>query len=53
MNEFTENYSKYSIEAIKEANEFIEKSKGLYTSEDIPAFIAGYLQAILRKAQEK
>lgn len=30
MNEFTENYSKYSIEAIKEANEFIEKVK-VYT----------------------
>jgi hypothetical protein len=53
MNDFTKNYEQYSVEAIKEANEFIEKSKGLYTSEDMPAFIAGYLQAILRKAQEK
>jgi len=53
MNDFIKNYEQYSVEAIKEANEFIEKSKGLYTNEDMPAFIAGYLQACLRKEQEK
>lgn len=51
--EFNNKFIEYSAEAIKEAKEFIEKSNGLYTNEDMPAFMAGYLQACLRKASEK
>ena len=53
MIKFTEKYEQYSKEAIQEAYEFIETSNGLYTNEDMPAFIAGYLQACLRKVAEK
>lgn len=53
MSALTEKYEPYSREAISEAIKFIEKSNGLYTNEDMPAFIAGYLQACLSKEQEK
>jgi len=53
MNDFSERFKQYSAEAIKEGFEFVEKSNGLYTNDDMPAFIAGYMAACIRKAQEK
>lgn len=50
--EFKSMYAEYMNEATTEAIHFIEKSMGLYTKEDLPAFIAGYLQACLRRTQD-
>lgn len=53
MNDFSERFKEYSAEAIKEGFEFVEKSNGLYTNDDMPAFIAGYMAARIRKEQGK
>lgn len=48
MDEFKNNFQQFSVEAIREAHKFVEKSNGLYSTDDIPAFIAGYLQALAK-----
>lgn len=39
--------------AVYEAEKFIQESNGLFTNEDMPAFIAGYLACIVRTSKEQ
>lgn len=40
-------------QAVSEALEFVEQSRGLFTKADIPAFIAGYLACVVTKNHQE
>lgn len=40
-------------QAIQEGLTFVEKSNGLFTNEDMPAFIAGFLAHVVITHKEK